>query len=112
VAFPPQAVFCRPGGCNLWSQPAEFKSTSKLVFCHRDASQSNIYVDPVSIEVVAIDDWEYGGLYPESHKSPFYESPKESGLQVRTISGAVEIKEIWQKAACVSETRIIPPRAL
>ena len=46
------------------------------------------------MKVVAISNWEYGGFYPESHKLPFYESPKKSGVQVKTISGMAEIKEL------------------
>jgi hypothetical protein len=101
LAFPPQAVVCRPNGCKPWCQIDTSTSTSKLVFCHRDISQSNIYVHPVSLKVIAIGDWEYGGFYPESHELPFYESPKKSGVQVTTISGMAEIKEFWQNAICV-----------
>jgi serine/threonine protein kinase len=103
LAFPPQAVVCRPNGCKPWSQMHTSTSTSKLVFSHRDISQSNVYVDPVSLKVVAIGDWEYGGFYPESHELPFFESPKKSGVQVKTILGMTEIKDFWQNFVCAIE---------
>ena len=108
LAFPPQAVVCRPNACEPWSQIDTSISTSKLVFCHRDISQSNIYVHPVSLKVVAISDWEYGGFYPENHELPFFESPKKSGVQVHTIRGMTEVKEFWQNATYIVED--IPKR--
>lgn len=99
--FPPQAVVSRPGGCKSWSRANT--PTSELVFCHRDLSQSNIYFDPETLELVAIGDWEYGGFYPESHELPFFENSKKSGVQVKTIDGIRQIKEFWKNAACIVE---------
>ena len=95
---PPQAVFCRPGERKTWLQAKE--TTFETVFCHRDLSQSNLYFRQDTLELVAIGDWEYGGFYPANHELPFFESPKKSGVQAKTINGINEIMDFWTKAAC------------
>ncbi|TKX25605.1 hypothetical protein C1H76_2255 [Elsinoe australis] len=44
-----------------------------LVFCHNDLSQPNIVVDPESLKITAILDWEYAGFYPLYFEGAFYE---------------------------------------
>jgi aminoglycoside phosphotransferase len=43
-----------------------------LVFCHNDLSTYNVIVDPVTLKVNAIIDWEYSGFYPEQFESKFF----------------------------------------
>lgn len=67
-----------------------------FVFCHCDLSQANIMVDPITLKILAIIDWEYSGYYPSSHEIPFYKSPKPSGAQVKNFEDIVrEIKKFW-----------------
>ena len=44
----------------------------EYVFCHNDLSQQNIIVDPVTLQIRAIIDWEYAGFYPEYFDLPFF----------------------------------------
>ncbi|KAI9674966.1 MAG: hypothetical protein M1817_001372 [Caeruleum heppii] len=44
-----------------------------LVFCHNDLSQQNIIVDPDTLNIQAIVDWEYAGFYPEFFERRFFE---------------------------------------
>ncbi|KAI4858806.1 kinase-like domain-containing protein [Hypoxylon rubiginosum] len=44
--------------------------TNDYVFCHNDLSQQNVIVDPTTLKIKAIIDWEYAGFYP-----PFFEWP-------------------------------------
>lgn len=44
----------------------------EYVFCHNDLSQQNIIVDPDTLKINAIVDWEYAGFYPEYFEFPFY----------------------------------------
>jgi Ser/Thr protein kinase RdoA (MazF antagonist) len=44
----------------------------EFVFCHNDLSQQNVIVDPLSLKILAIIDWEYAGFYPEFFDRPFY----------------------------------------
>ncbi|KAK4233506.1 hypothetical protein C8A03DRAFT_38777 [Achaetomium macrosporum] len=39
-------------------------STPDFVFCHCDLSQSNIIVDPATLKIEGIIDWEYAGYWP------------------------------------------------
>lgn len=50
-----------------------------FVFCHNDLSQHNVIVDPESLQINAIIDWEYSGFYPEYFEGPFYTRPGPSG---------------------------------
>lgn len=41
-------------------------------FCHNDLSQQNVIVDPKSLKIKAIIDWEYAGFFPSYFDYPFY----------------------------------------
>jgi aminoglycoside phosphotransferase (APT) family kinase protein len=49
-----------------------------LVFCHNDLSANNVIVDPDSLKIKAIIDWEYAGFYPPEFEAPFYRRPGPS----------------------------------
>ena len=57
----------------LWLE----KPSSKVqyVFCHNDLAQHNIMVDPKTLEVVAILDWESSGFYPAEFEAPLWLKP-------------------------------------
>jgi aminoglycoside phosphotransferase (APT) family kinase protein len=48
------------------------------VFCHNDLSQQNVIVDPDTLKIRAIIDWEYAGFFPPTFESPFYRRPGPS----------------------------------
>lgn len=83
----------------------DFKQQSspeeEFVFCHGDLSQRNILVDPQTLHIVAIIDWEYGGFYPKEHEIPYYTSPEYSGRQNKqdkyrlVVEGIVEF---WRQS--------------
>lgn len=50
----------------------------EYVFCHNDLSQHNVILDPESLKIKAIVDWEYAGFYPEFFDAPFYKRPGPS----------------------------------
>ena len=45
---------------------------TEYVFCHNDLSQHNVIVDPNTLKIKAIIDWEYAGFYPAGFEWPFY----------------------------------------
>lgn len=47
-------------------------SSAKYVFCHNDLLQQNVIVDPNTLKIAAIIDWEYAGFFPEDFEAPFY----------------------------------------
>jgi hypothetical protein len=49
-----------------------------LVFCHNDLSTHNIIVDPETLKVKAIIDWEYAGFYPQEFEGMFFRRPGPS----------------------------------
>ena len=55
---------------NVWTlQPSEIE---EYVFCHNDVSEYNVIVDPETLKIEAIIDWEYAGFYPEFFEAPIY----------------------------------------
>lgn len=44
----------------------------EYVFCHNDLSQQNVIIDPETLKINAIIDWEYAGFYPARFEWPFY----------------------------------------
>ncbi|KAL1667130.1 kinase-like domain-containing protein [Schizophyllum commune] len=51
----------------------------ELVLCHNDLSQHNVIVDPETLKVNAIIDWEFSGFYPQEFEGGFYKRPGPSG---------------------------------
>jgi aminoglycoside phosphotransferase (APT) family kinase protein len=47
-------------------------SSAEYVFCHNDLSQQNIIVNPETLKIAAIVDWEYAGFFPEEFDVAFY----------------------------------------
>ncbi|TLD28442.1 hypothetical protein PspLS_03680 [Pyricularia sp. CBS 133598] len=67
--LPPYRVMRRSKGHPWHMRPRDEDS---LVFCHNDLSASNVLVDPYTLKINAIVDWEYAGFYPPEFDSPFY----------------------------------------
>jgi thiamine kinase-like enzyme len=47
--------------------------SEELVFNHGDLSTYNVIVDPVTLKVKAVIDWEYAGFYPAQFEGNFFE---------------------------------------
>jgi len=54
------------------------KSSEDLVFCHNDFSTHNVIIDPSTLKVNAIIDWEYAGFYPVEFEGLFFRRPGPS----------------------------------
>ncbi|POR32590.1 Uncharacterized protein TPAR_07207 [Tolypocladium paradoxum] len=80
---PPRATQYFPGG-TVWSA-ADVPGFS-LVFCHCDLSQSNIIVDPETLKIEGIIDWEYGSYWPDFFEAQYFRDPRPSGAQFRNRS--------------------------
>ncbi|GAB7338417.1 hypothetical protein MBLNU457_4707t1 [Dothideomycetes sp. NU457] len=48
-------------------------NTEGYVFCHNDLSQHNILVNPATLKITGIIDWEYAGFWPQSFERHFFE---------------------------------------
>lgn len=48
------------------------REESDLVFCHNDLSMNNVIVDPKTLKIKAIVDWEYAGFFLPEFELPFY----------------------------------------
>lgn len=67
--MPPYRIMMNSNGRPWKMRPRE---TDDLVFCHNDLSMHNVVVDPDTLKITAILDWEYAGFYPPEFEFPFY----------------------------------------
>lgn len=70
LMIPPYRVMKKTFRDDWDLRPSETKG---YVFCHNDLSQPNVIVDPKSLRINAIIDWEYAGFFPKQFEFPFFE---------------------------------------
>lgn len=94
----PSRVVCPPRRATqyfpndtIWS--AKVAEEEDFVFCHCDLSQSNIIVDPNTLKIEGIIDWEYGGFWPDYFESPYFQDPRPSGAQFRNEAENAQLEE-------------------
>ena len=54
------------------------RKVKDLVFCHNDLSAHNVIVNPETLKVNAIIDWEFAGFFPEEFEGMFFRRPGPS----------------------------------
>ena len=77
--------------------PAVSLTTKDFVFCHCDLSQSNIIVDPTTLQITAILDWEFSGYFPECFEAPYYRKPTPSGAQMKDFTQTKELLDFMER---------------
>lgn len=92
----PSGIVCPPKRATqyfpsdaTWS--AACAADNSFVFCHCDLSQSNIIVDPKTLKIEGIIDWEYAGFWPVFFESPYFRDPRPSGAQFRDESANAQL---------------------
>ena len=70
--------------------------SDEFVFCHNDLSQQNVIVDPNTLKIKAILDWEYAGFYPEWFERRFFERSGPSVASEKEVDDAEKIVEFMQ----------------
>ncbi|CAH0019560.1 unnamed protein product [Clonostachys rhizophaga] len=56
---------------DLWVlQPSD--TEEEYVFCHNDLSEYNVIVNPDTLRIAAIIDWEHAGFFPDYFEAPIY----------------------------------------
>lgn len=73
---PPQRVTSNQWKINSCWRPKGIKGD--YVFCHNDLGQHNVIVDPQTLKIRAIIDWEFGGFWPQWFEKPFWKRPGPS----------------------------------
>ncbi|KAM3522941.1 hypothetical protein NHJ13051_005401 [Beauveria bassiana] len=58
--------------------PVRVQWVMRPIFCHNDLSTHNVIVDPETLKVNAIIDWEYAGYYPQEFEGKFFRRPGPS----------------------------------
>jgi aminoglycoside phosphotransferase (APT) family kinase protein len=68
----------------------------ELVFCHNDLSQQNVRVDPETLKITAIVDWEYAGFWPSWCEWRFFERLGSSAAKGDEVDDSARIIELLQ----------------
>ena len=55
----------------------------RYVYCHNDLARQNIMIDPKTLQVVSIIDWEYSGFFPAEFEYQFWH---RNSIHSRTIA--------------------------
>ena len=67
--FPPPRVSAIDGR-SFWSR--RIAPDERYIYCHNDLAQQNIVVDPQTLKIIALIDWEYSGFFPPEFEKPFW----------------------------------------
>jgi len=51
------------------------RGAETFIYCHNDLGQQNILLDPATLEVKAVIDWEYSGFFPPNFERPLWRKP-------------------------------------
>lgn len=70
------------------------------VFCHNDLGQHNVIVDPDTLKINAIIEWEYGGFWPEWFEQPYWKR-KGPGAPIGDEEDDRERYRGWLSVHCV-----------
>ena len=74
-----------PNRITFWDRRPEWhsktSSTDRYVFCHNDLNIHNFMMDPETLTVKAVVDWEYSGYFPPELEYPFYLDGMEPSLE-------------------------------
>lgn len=84
---------------SCWRPRPEAVEKEGYVFCHNDLSQHNVLVDPDTLKIKAIVDWEYGGFWPEWFERPYWEREGPGAPLEGELDDVVRCRE-WLAAQC------------
>lgn len=91
----PRGLVVPPYRLNLQTEQDNWdlrpSSSDEYVFCHNDLSQHNVVVDPDTLEVKAIIDWEFAGFWPSQFEFRFYKRPGPSVARNGEVDDSVEL---------------------
>ncbi|KAF4462084.1 kinase-like domain [Fusarium albosuccineum] len=77
-------------------------SHDEYVFCHNDLSQQNVIVDPDTLKIRAIIDWEYAGFFPPRFEYPFYNRLGPSSAINDEVDDSLDLLEFLHSEESVS----------
>jgi thiamine kinase-like enzyme len=73
------------------------RPTEDLVFCHNDFSTHNIIVDPQTLKVKAIIDWEYAGFFPAEFEGMYFRRPGPSVALEGEVDDVQQLLDIMRE---------------
>ncbi len=78
-----------------WKMKA--RESKDLVFCHNDLSTHNVIVDPETLKVQAVLDWEYAGFFPAGFEGMFFRRPGPSVVLEGEVNDEDQLLDVMYK---------------
>jgi hypothetical protein len=78
---------------DIWL-PKQAPQGQKYVLCHGDFSRSNILLDPMTLDVMCIIDWECAGFFPAELECPLWRLDYNEYMQTYYDTAMIQ-QEIW-----------------
>ncbi|KAI9753126.1 MAG: hypothetical protein M4579_005313 [Chaenotheca gracillima] len=105
LVFAPYRAFWRWSPYMVYDVREDFEEGTRMkyVFCHNDLSQNNIIVDPGTLEIKAIVDWEFAGFYPEWFERDYWKRDGPSIPMEGEEDDTLKLKT-WLLERCVAAT--------
>ncbi|KAM4056075.1 phosphotransferase enzyme family protein [Hirsutella rhossiliensis] len=91
IVIPPYRIMTNSAR-SQWKMKS--RETKDLVFCHNDLSTHNVIVDPATLKVKAILDWEYAGFFPKEFEGMFFRRPGPSAALEGEVNDERELLEV------------------
>lgn len=104
IVIPPYRVLRRTEKDHWDLKPSD---QEEYVFCHNDLSQQNVIVDPETLQIKAIIDWEYAGFFPVRFECPFYIRLGPSVAKEEESDDSLELLEFLESR--IDDARIDDP---
>ncbi|KAL8791135.1 MAG: hypothetical protein Q9195_006032 [Heterodermia aff. obscurata] len=88
IVFPPVRV---TGQEDRPRWEARTSTTRRYVYCHNDIASHNIMVDPATLTVNAVIDWEYSGFFPKEMEFPFWKIERNESYDEEHCRKMIEL---------------------
>lgn len=75
-------------------------TTSRYVYCHNDITFNNIMIDPATLTVNAVIDWEYSGFFPEEMEFPFWKLGREASFDEEHCQKMIDLLDAPGELRC------------
>lgn len=95
IVIPPYRAMIRTPR-DEWKLAQDEATSGEFVFCHNDLAQQNVIVDPETLKIRAIIDWEYAGFWPSWCEWRFFERLGPSVAKGDEVDDSARILELLQ----------------
>lgn len=75
----------------------KISSTDRYVYCHNDLGLYNVMVNPDSLAIEAVIDWEYSGFFPPKLEFPFWSDGMDASFDEEHCKKMIDLLDAPSK---------------